>query len=734
MRYVLMILLSSGALVELMAAEYFVDYASGSDAQSGRSVEQAWKHCPGDAQATATAAAVVLKAGDRVRFKGGVRYYGSIKVAHAGTAASPIIYDGNQDGTYGDGAAIIDGSTPITNWKQRGKDIYVAEIEYAGAWDSFVLCGDAGVYAVSMSPNPRDPLFQDRVHEFYESPEKLQSNAAVSVYAGPGTWLNKDRPIVNAVKADASSAVISPIGDATIHVALNKEHTITEVAIGMVRQHTPVKDVKITANKKHVLTVQLKPKTDAIQRFKLKQPVKASDIGFNFASAHGKPKATFTAVRYLQAFNAEGVNVLEMKPGQADGMCFSDPERFTSDNPDYYDGMTVAVHGGHNFTKHLDVTGYDPVTKQLRIESMNDTVYKTTKYALKNGLRLIDRPREFSLRNLPNGKAVVHIMPDEHGVENVSFSSRERAFHIEDKAGIQIQGFRIERFASKKGSAIDVHGSRHVTVQDCEITMTAGTAAIHGVQSEDIVLRNNNLHHLPIKTRGVRFEACTRADTIGNTIIKPTGTALSYVNTKGGRCSQNEVAEFHGMHSNGLTFYVNNHDIMIDRNYVHSGDGNVPLTIQAAVNCRIQNNVFDADGGIGIGIWVSKPFKDNVIEHNTIVNADPKSDWKTAIFSNNKGPENLIIRNNILDGIAGNLPASFSNNIYTRLIGKQRADNLETGSRLVPDISSVIDAQYKTKQGSMAVDAASPGAISEDFAGNKRPSGAAPDIGAYEVQ
>ena len=728
-----------------MAAEYFIDYASGSDAQSGTSAGQAWQHSPGDTQATGKAAATILQAGDRIRFKGGVRYYGTIKPSQSGTTQAPIMYDGNSDGAYGKGPAIIDGSVLISGWKQCAnaadalgnplwKKIHYADIDYQGTWNTLVLCGNGGTYAVAMSPNPHDPMFQDRVNEFYQTPEKLQSNAAVSVYAGPGTWLNKDRPIVNAVKADKSSAVISPIGDATIHVALNKEHIITEVAIGMVRQHTPVKDVKISADKKHLLTVQLKAKTDDIQRFKLKEPVKASDIGFNFASAHGNPKASFTAVRYLQAFNAAGVNVIEMKPNQADGMSFSDPERFTSEDPHYYDGMTVAVHGGHNFTKHLDVTGYDPAAKRLKIQKMNDTVYKHTKYALKNSVRLIDVPREFALHKQNNAKTRVYIMADDHGVENVSYSSRERAFHVVNQNGITINGFRIERFASNKGSAIDVLQAKDVTVRNCEITMSAGVAAFHAVKSESVSVLQSKLHHLPIKTRGLRFEECIRADAIGNTIVKPTGTAVSYVNNRGGRCSQNEVSHFHGMHSNGLTFYVNNYDLVIDRNYVHSGKGNVPLTIQAAVNCKIQNNIFDADKGIGIGIWVSKPFKNNIIEHNTIINADPKSDWKTAIFSNNKGPEGLIIRNNILDGIAGNLPGTYSNNIYTRLLGKQTESNLESGSKLVADVHQLIDNNYKTKSGSAAVNAALATGLVDDYAGNKRPLGAQPDIGAYEVE
>jgi len=59
------------------AATYYVDYDAGSDAAAGTSTGAAWKHCPGDANATGTAASTSLSAGDTVIFKGGVTYSSS---------------------------------------------------------------------------------------------------------------------------------------------------------------------------------------------------------------------------------------------------------------------------------------------------------------------------------------------------------------------------------------------------------------------------------------------------------------------------------------------------------------------------------------------------------------------------------------------------------------------------------------------------------------------------------
>jgi len=87
---------------------YYVDFAAGSDAAAGTSTGAAWKHCPGDANAAGTAAGTTLGPGNTVIFKGGSVYVGEVMVQHDGTAASPIIYDGNSAGNWGSGMAILD--------------------------------------------------------------------------------------------------------------------------------------------------------------------------------------------------------------------------------------------------------------------------------------------------------------------------------------------------------------------------------------------------------------------------------------------------------------------------------------------------------------------------------------------------------------------------------------------------------------------------------------------------
>jgi len=91
------------------------------DTNDGLSAATAWKHAPGDPNATVNPVSVNLLPGDTVLFKGGVKYRGGIRIAGPsiggyynqranGTVNNPIKLIGDQwPGLVGT-KAIIDGS------------------------------------------------------------------------------------------------------------------------------------------------------------------------------------------------------------------------------------------------------------------------------------------------------------------------------------------------------------------------------------------------------------------------------------------------------------------------------------------------------------------------------------------------------------------------------------------------------------------------------------------------
>lgn len=89
---------------------FYIDFDGGNDSADGTSPATAWKRAPGDALATGTARNAKLEGGDRLLFKGGVRYRGTVRITRSGEPGKPIVYDGSG---WGDRRAIFDGSEAL---------------------------------------------------------------------------------------------------------------------------------------------------------------------------------------------------------------------------------------------------------------------------------------------------------------------------------------------------------------------------------------------------------------------------------------------------------------------------------------------------------------------------------------------------------------------------------------------------------------------------------------------
>lgn len=156
---------------------YYVDFDGGNDNYNGRSTAAAFKHCPGDSQATGIADTTALAPGDKVIFKGGVIYRGEVQCYWSGASGNPIVYDGNTENTFGTGRAVIDGSEVLTGWTQCTS---AAECggnpNYASIYWTYLPAGvttfSANVYEddtltwVAQHPNQPDPFWFDEIDNY----------------------------------------------------------------------------------------------------------------------------------------------------------------------------------------------------------------------------------------------------------------------------------------------------------------------------------------------------------------------------------------------------------------------------------------------------------------------------------------------------------------------------------------------------------------------------------------
>jgi len=96
------------------ATDYYVS-SSGSDSANGLSSSTPWQSI-----SKVNSAFSVLSPGDRILFKRGDRFYGSLQISRSGSSGSPITIS-----SYGTGAnPVLSGFTRITGWSNYGGGIY----------------------------------------------------------------------------------------------------------------------------------------------------------------------------------------------------------------------------------------------------------------------------------------------------------------------------------------------------------------------------------------------------------------------------------------------------------------------------------------------------------------------------------------------------------------------------------------------------------------------------------
>jgi len=106
--------------LNVSATNYYISSSGGNDSEDGMSESSAWKSLD-----KVNASMSVLQPGDRLLFKRGDVFFGSLNITKSGTIDRPITI-----GAYGSGARpLFTGSIRITGWRNEGGGIYSKTIE-----------------------------------------------------------------------------------------------------------------------------------------------------------------------------------------------------------------------------------------------------------------------------------------------------------------------------------------------------------------------------------------------------------------------------------------------------------------------------------------------------------------------------------------------------------------------------------------------------------------------------
>jgi parallel beta-helix repeat protein len=174
------------AILDSVAAKntYYVSN-QGSDDSTGLTPTRAWKTIT-----KVNSYFSSINAGDRILFRSGDSFYGTINVSKAGTAINNIII-----GAYGKGAKpIITGFSTISSWTNEGGGIYSKTISCASN-PNFITINDKQ-YAMGRFPNAGTDLIIDS-HSTNVSITDAGLNSATTNWTGAETVIRKNEFVMD---------------------------------------------------------------------------------------------------------------------------------------------------------------------------------------------------------------------------------------------------------------------------------------------------------------------------------------------------------------------------------------------------------------------------------------------------------------------------------------------------------------------------------------------------------
>ena len=711
------------------ATTYYVDHDHGDDTNAGTTQATAWKHCPGDSAATAQPRAVKLAPGDTVRLKAGVVYRGSISVGTSGTPGKPITYDGGASDGWGTGRAIIEGSVPLTGLKRCAnaaeaegnpnfRNIYWTTVPKGANWKTINLCQGLTPLAWSQNPNPADPILQENPREYFKTdPHVPVTNTNIDVKPiGMGT--NGGRPLIAMFDQSRLSAVIENLSGGALEVTLDKPVTVTSFAVTPQARYCTPKQMSFHVDGKQVLKVDLahNPTKTVEQKFALDKPLTFRKLTVKFLAAypnHNGETRNWGAVQRIAAYDAAGTNVLLADRRTT----LRHDKAFTQDDAAHYNNAFLALYARPAMVYYRRIIDYDPENRTIEVEALTHRQQPYGPdhgaFAIVNNPRFIDQPGEYALMldPLPDGSHKLLLWPPNGKPEGITrgrygVGINVRASHIALRSlWVRKQGWGGSAGIEARGRGTDL------VIDHCKVTNLRGSGAgIHTTQIDNVLVDRCEVSDNAGHTKGILLRNAKNIVTRRCTLRKNSSTALDYYTVTNGVVQDCTVIDNTGMHANGLTFYVGCRDILVERNLVR--DGNAGLTVQDGENMIIRNNIIEGSrgGSPAIGLWSGKPFNNIVMIHNVFRHHGDPRGWSAAIYGGNGGAHGYAIVNNIIDGFSGNVlqKASFHHNIFTKLGPTLPAARLGE-NKLVEDLDAIfMDAakgDYRLKADSPAISA-----------------------------
>lgn len=376
------------------------------------------------------------------------------------------------------------------------------------------------------------------------------------------------------------------------------------------------------------------------------------------------------------------------------------------------------------------ITAFNATENRITFNALGAAPYSQTsryKVAIANNLNdtILDRAGEYYFDENTRRVYLWPVGSINPNTANITISVRGTSFNLGSNSHIVIDGFRIQKGI---GTAIsnNLTGESGIVVSNNEIVNWrsdnfTNLISIRGVNSALIA---NNYLGQNARLRGIVVSG-DNISISNNNMVKLGRTPIAYFGGSHGEIVGNNISDSTGVHSNGISVYLGATDILVARNTVFNS--NIPLTVQDVSNLKIINNIFHGDNSQPVMACWTGSSSNLSIKHNLLL---ASGSWGGGFYNQQGTINGLVIKNNIIDGMDV-MAGDISHNIYTR-----SRSSLSTGETVVTNLDTLFvdpaNHDYHLLSTSPARDAGTEANVAEDFDQNSRPSGAAPDIGAYE--
>ena len=397
-----------------------------------------------------------------------------------------------------------------------------------------------------------------------------------------------------------------------------------------------------------------------------------------------------------------------------------------------------------SFASYSPITAWDESTSTVTFKKSNRQ--PIGRYSIVNALSgtVFTRPGEYVFHEESGTEGLyrIYLWPwegEDPASAEVDMITRDVAIDL-GETGLRhliMEGFRIQNY----GQAIRGRNTRYLAIRNNEIThirTTDSTSAVHFVEVRDHLVEGNHIHHCQ-RSNAIQTVHGENVIYRGNTIRMVGRSPLRFYHIKKGQMVDNIVLDCRGIHSNPFTIYVECEDILVARNVAQNS--NIGLTLNNTQRVYVINNIFTAGDASTIGLWPGGLTKDHVFLNNFIGLSD------SAFFVNDPNVEGLVMKNNIIGGVAG-FPLDESNRRSHNMYLSPRADYAEGEFRSKGLDALFLDPNrfdFRPHPESPSIDRGTDVSslypretfpefdFDSDFAGNPRVQGEAIDIGPFEA-